>query len=283
MDYIAGMPRKSIAYLGPEGTFSHILALRRFGRKRDLVACQTIEGVFDFLLQNSHSQAIVPVENSSGATIYDSVDLLIRHAEPIRIREEIALDVRPAFLGRKDQPVRRIYSHFAQLQHCREWIRENYPQAEIHRAASTAIAAKEAAARKDSAAISARGAAEIYGLEILKFPILPEAVNVTHFFVLGREAVDKSESGGKTALIAALKNRCGSLHSFLGPFARHKVNLKRIISRPVPGHPETYVFFIEIEGNMRSLRVRSALKGAHRHADILQLLGSYPAGKKFVS
>ncbi|MEO8826457.1 MAG: prephenate dehydratase domain-containing protein, partial [Chthoniobacterales bacterium] len=163
------MPRKNIAYLGPEGTFSHILALRRFGKNCDLVPCQTLEAIFDHVLLDPQNQAIVPVENSSGGTIYDTVDLLIQHAESIHIQEELALDVRPALLGHKKAPVRRIYSHFVQLQHCREWLKKNYPDAEVHRAPSTAVAAQQAASRRDAAAISARGAALLYKLDILKF------------------------------------------------------------------------------------------------------------------
>lgn len=277
------MPQ-SVAYLGPEGTFSHILARKRFGEKAKLVPCATLDAIFDFVLRDPNARAIVPVENSSGGAIYDTIDLLIAHADAVSIREELALDVRPALLGHKGREIRVIHSHFVQLQHCREWIRENYPQAEILKAPSTAIAAREAARRKNAAAISARGAASLYRLDVLKFPILPKAVNVTHFFVLGGNAVSHpARLGTKTAFITTLKNRCGSLHAFLGPFARHQVNLKRIVSRPVPGHPETYVFFIEIEGDERQAKVRSALKGAHRYANVLKCLGAYPVGKKYSS
>ncbi|MEO8206634.1 MAG: ACT domain-containing protein, partial [Chthoniobacterales bacterium] len=112
----------------------------------------------------------------------------------------------------------------------------------------------------------------------------PEIRNVTHFFVLGHKPVVRlGKKSAKTAFVAALKNSCGSLHAFLGPFAKHKVNLKRIVSRPVPGHPETYVFFIEIEGAQEEAKVSRALRAAREFADIQQFFGSYPVGKKYPS
>ena len=90
---------RSVCYLGPEGTFSHILARKRFGRRAILAACPTIEAIFDRVLASAEDLGIVPIENSSGGTVYDSVDLLIRHAGHVFIHEELALDVRIALAG----------------------------------------------------------------------------------------------------------------------------------------------------------------------------------------
>ena len=93
----------------PEGTFSHILARKRFGRRVILAACPTIEAIFDQVLASTSDAGIVPIENSSGGTVYDSVDLLIRHAGNLFIHEELALDVRIALLGRPGRRLRRSF------------------------------------------------------------------------------------------------------------------------------------------------------------------------------
>lgn len=273
----------SVAYLGPEGTFSHLVAMRRYP-KRPGLPCVTITEVFHAVRSGQAACGIVPIENSSGGTITETVDLLIEEAGHLAVAEELALDVRLALLGKKGakfRGLRSLYSHVMPLRHHRDWIRENLPSVRMVECHSTAEAAKKAAQSGASAALAAPGAAALYGLSILKFPVRPEAVNVTHFFVIvpavaGVAATEKTRGGrSKTAVVAALPQTSGSLHRFLGPFARAGANLCRIVSRPVPGRPETYVFYLEVEGAAEEPKVRKALEGARRLAVRLESLGSY--------
>jgi len=272
-----------VFYLGPEGTFSHILARKRFGAKPRLSASPTIEAVFDGVLGLPGSLGLVPIENSSGGTVYDSADLLIRHAGRIFIREELALDVRIALLGHDKKNITTIFSHFVQLKHHAEWLKARYPAARLRAVASTAVAAQKAAASRHAAALASPGAAEVYGLKVLEPPAVRQAVNVTHFFIIGTAAADDSAGRQKTGLVAALPNTCGSLHRFLGPFARQQVSLSRIVSRPVPGQPQTYVFFLEIEGGPGEVKVARALQRAGALTEKLTSLGSYPSGRRYKS
>jgi chorismate mutase/prephenate dehydratase len=152
---------------------------------------------------------------------------------------------------------------------------------------STADAAKKAALSATSAALAAPSAAALYGLSILKFPVRPEAVNVTHFFVITSSVRVPSSLPGqarcKTAIVAALPQTSGSLYRFLGPFARAGVNLCRIVSRPVPGQPETYVFYLEVEGSAEEAKVKKALAGARRLSVRLEIPGSYPTRPRYRS
>jgi chorismate mutase / prephenate dehydratase len=269
---------KRVAYLGPEGTFSGILCRRRFGVSAPLAPCESIEAVFDDVVGGASPLGLVPVENSSGGTVHDTIDLLVRHQGTVFIREELALDIRIALLGHKGTRPRTVYSHFTQITHHRERLAETHPGARLVPVASTAEAAIRAAGSRTAAALSSPGAAEIYGLDILEGPRRDDGVNVTHFFVIGREP-SKSAKANRTAFIAELPNRCGSLHRFLGPFDRKKVSLTRIISRPVPGKPQTYVFYVEIEGSPRDPRVDDALRLAGARAASLGILGSFPTGR----
>jgi len=273
-----------VFYLGPEGTFSHILARKRFGARARLSASPTIEAVFDGVLATPGSLGLVPIENSSGGTVYDSADLLIRHAGGVFIREELALDVRIALLGHDKKNITTVFSHFVQIKHHAEWLKARYPQARLRAVASTAVAAQKAAAGRHAAALASPGAAAVYGLKVLETPALRQRVNVTHFFVIGAEPPDHSIPGAvKTGLVAALPNVCGSLHRFLGPFARQQVSLSRIVSRPVPGHPQTYVFFLEIEGGPGEAAVAGALVRARALTETMTSLGTYPSGGRYKS
>jgi prephenate dehydratase len=243
-----------------------------------------LSAAFDVLRQNRAAQAVVPIENSSGGTIYDTVDLLIRHAGQVQVQEDLVLDVRLALLGHRGERVREIFSHFAPLHHHREWLQEQFPGVKIRPVASTAVAAALAAKSRRAAALSAPGAAALYGLDVLVFPISTGTVNVTRFYVVGQMPAKLAVGApAKTTLVFRLKNECGSLHSFLGPLSRAGVNLRMIVSRPVPGHPETYVFFVEVEGRADAAPLQEALGKARRHCESLALLGSFPGGKRFAS
>jgi prephenate dehydratase len=271
-----------VAYLGPEGTYSGILARQRFGKKADLIASPAIEGVFERVLSGATPLGLVPVENSSGGTVYDTIDLLIRHAGSIFILEELALDIRIALLGRKGTPVKTVYSHFTQIKHHAEWLKIHHPEATLVPVASTATASERAAADPKAAALASPGAADIYKLDILATPSDGQEVNVTNFFTIARKPA-AGVLADRTALVATLLNQCGSLHKFLGPFARQNVSLTRIVSRPVPGQPQTYIFYIEVEGDESDPGVARALELAKRQARSISILGSFPLGKRFRS
>lgn len=271
------MPHYPVAYLGPEGTFSHLIARRHFSKKHPLIACPDIAGVFEYVLKNPDARAVVPIENSSGGSIYDTIDLLIRNVGVIQAQEELTLDVSLALLGKTRTNIRTIYSHFAPLMHHKDWIAENFPKARSVSVSSTALAAAKVAKTANSAALATPGAAELYGLKILQFPIQPGAVNLTRFYVIGYgEAPAVPKRPQKTTLVFSLHNLCGSLHSFLGPLSRNAVNLRMIVSRPVPGKPQTYVFFVEVDGSTDENHVASALEKAGKFCERLDIIGSFP-------
>jgi len=271
----------SVAFLGPEGTFSGILARKRFGKRSELVSCPTIESVFEKVGAGETDLGLVPVENSSGGTVYDTVDLLIRNAGAIFVREELSLDIRIALLGRPDGTIRTVFSHFTQIKHHAAWLKKRHPRARLVPVESTAAAAQRAATTRDAAALASPGTAEIYDLAVIEFPDAGDAVNVTNFFSIARQPADGQAD--RTAMVATLPNECGSLHTFLGPFARGRVSLTRIVSRPVPGQPQTYVFYVEIEGGIATSGVSRALTRAGKLARSLTALGTFPVGRRFRS
>ncbi len=278
------MASKRVAYLGPVGTFSHIVAKRRFGDGADLVPRGDLASVVDFLSEDPYNEALVPVENTSGGTIYGTVDLLIESTGRIFVTESIALDVRMALIGRENERIERVFSHSVQLHNHRDWFRENLPDAEVVPVASTALAAEMAKEQEGAAALSAPGAAEIYGLDVLECPVLKTAGNVTHFFMLAnRRREPAGDAGARTACAVSFGNEPGSLFRFLEPFARAEVNVNRIISRPLPGRSDQVVFFLEVDGAPGRPGFDEVIEVARERSEVFLDFGAYGYARRFAS
>lgn len=274
------MSSLQVAFLGPEGTYAHIVAKQRYPEDAELIPLPSIPHVFDYVRAGSNRCGIVPIENSSGGTIYVTVDLLIDPDCGLVITEELSLDVKLALLGRRNAEIRTVYSHFAPFKHCGAWLRKHHPTAKLEEVPSTGEAARMASTEEGAAALAARDNAELYGLEVLEYPVEQDTANVTQFVTIG-QPVAQSVDVGRTSVVLALSNEPGALASFLAPLSAGGVNLTRIISRPVHGQPST--FFIELEGTTRIPAVADALREASSHAVELRIVGEYPALLRFES
>ena len=273
---------KSVAYLGPEGTFSHLVARKRFGARARLVPCAGIHDIFAYVKAGANRLGVVPIENSSGGTIFESIDGLVENAGRLHIREELSLNVKLALLGHRGHPVEDLYSHFVPLQHCGPWIRKHLPGVKTHAISSTAKAAELAATTTSAAAFGTRDAARRYGLDVLKFPVETDAPNITEFLVIG--AADKpAPRSTKTSLMVMLENRPGSLFNFLAAFKNSGVNLTRLLSRPIIGQPKNYLFVVDVQGAPTRPAVQTALRAAQAAAAKLVRLGVYPVRKMYAS
>ncbi|MGA1529234.1 MAG: prephenate dehydratase [Kiritimatiellia bacterium] len=271
-----------IAYLGPRGTFSGLVAQKRFGSSLERIPVPGIYEVFEYVRQRRDAIGIVPIENSSGGTIYETIDCLVERRRPLVIREELALQVRLALLGHRGEKIQALYSHFAPMQHCDEWIRKHLPRVERKEVASTALAAETVATNRHAAALGMREAAKRYKLDILEFPVQPEVPNLTQFVCIGHRP-DAKAKADKTSLIITLHNRPGSLCELLEIFRDLRINMTRILSRPIIGQPKSYVFFVDVEGSPENSPLREALARARKTAESLRLAGAYPSRRPYLS
>lgn len=269
-----------VACLGPDGSFSHLLTTQRFPSYSVKLLASVTE-IFDFLEKNETALGIVPIENSSGGFIIDTVDRLVDDLCTLSILEELTLDVKLALLGHPGQEIATIHSHPMPFFHCDEWLRRHHPQARRITEASTAAAAAKAAADPHAAAIGPRQNADRHDLQILHFPIAGEVPNVTQFFLLGHHANANSPAHNRTALVVELPDRPGSLCRFLTPLSDADVNMKRLESRPIRGQPNKYRFYIEIEGSPAIPPVEAALGKARAEAASIRTIGCYTSGRRF--
>lgn len=268
-----------IAYLGPEGSFAHTVALQRYPNSV-LTPFRTVPEIFDYLERHEKVKGVVPIENSSGGLIHDTVDGIIEHACTLLIEEELSINVTLALMAKKGTQITKIYSHFAPIHHCESFLKKYYPNAETIACASTSAAAQKAAGETGAAAIGPVVNAETCGLEVLVYPIEKEVPNVTQFFVVGHNRQEAAK-GAKTSLVVALDNTPGSLCAFLRPFAESGVNLTRIQSRPIVGQPNTYRFLVELVGTENHPAVSKALQCARQIATKFYDVGAYPVAPRY--
>jgi len=264
-----------VAYLGPEGTFTHAAALKHFGHAVDSVSLTSIAEVFREVAAASVQFGIVPIENSTEGVVNHTLDMFV-HAT-CRICGEVELRIHHHLLTHAQglTAVERVYSHQQSLAQCREWLDSNLAGVERVTVSSNAEAARRAAAESSAAAIAGEAAAELYGLPRLRSNIEDEPDNTTRFLVIGRQNVPAS-GRDKTSLLVSGPNRAGLLYELIGPFARGDISMTRLESRPSRRGVWEYFFFIDVEGHVSDPGVASALSELEQKATLLKVLGSYP-------
>jgi chorismate mutase / prephenate dehydratase len=267
----------SVAYLGPQGTFSEEAAIRQFGSQAQLNPCASIDDVFRQVEAGAVHYGVVPVENSTEGSISRTHDLLL--ATPLKICGEVLLSVHQCLMSKsgKAAGVKKILSHSQSLAQCHEWLNQHYAKARRVPVVSNAEAARLAAKDATAAAIASKTAAAVYGLKIIASNIEDEPQNTTRFVVIA--AHDAGPSGrDKTSLVMSTRNVPGAIHSLLTPLAVHGVSMTRLESRPARTARWEYVFYVDIEGHQQDANVAQALRELAEKAAFLKNLGSYPAG-----
>ena len=264
-----------IAYLGPEGTFTQLAALKHFGHSVVSESLGSIDQVFREVEAGACHFGVVPIENSIEGVVNHTLDMLIDSS--LMISGEVELRIHHHLLARANSlaAVKRVYSHQQSLAQCRRWLDENLIDAERVAVSSNAEAARRAAAEADSVAIAGEAAAEIYELGYLARNIEDHPDNTTRFLVLGRQNTPAS-GDDKTSLLVSGPNRSGLLYELIKPLADNGINMTRLESRPSRQGLWDYVFFIDILGHADDQHVASAMQALEAKAGILKLLGSYP-------
>ncbi len=266
---------QTVAYLGPPGTFSHEAARRFYGVPAALSPCASIAEAVRAAEKENCDFAMVPLENSNGGVIGETVDELL--TTPLSVCGEFMLRVRNHLLGRgKTKNIREIYGHPQPLQQCRRWLAANFPKAQIIAVASTAVAAQKAAEQKNAAAVGSAMAAEIYKLQTLAADIEDSAFNTTRFLSLGAQKELPQTGEDKTSLIMSMREEAGAMCSVLTPLAKHGVNMSKLESRPARGQIWKYIFFADLDGHATDKPVAAALAELQKRAAFVKILGSYP-------
>ena len=280
-----------VAIQGELGSNSHMAALAMLGNVNasgaeglHIVACAMSAEVFERVVQGSVDGAVLPIENSLHGPVAEHYDLLL--AQPVRIASEGLLRVRHNLIARpgtKLGEIRRALSHPVALSQCRRWL-GTHPEIEAVNFYDTAGSVKHvmAAELDDAAGIAPELAAREYGGEVLVSGIEDHAENYTRFHLLLREPVLRpvawpiATAVNKASLAFSVEHRPGSLVLALEEFARLGVNLTKIESRPVPGMPWEYVFFVDLRFDSEE-QMDAAMTAVAQHCQMLKELGRYAA------
>ncbi len=266
----------SVAYLGPEATFTHQAALKQFGSSSNMQPLRSIAEVFHEVEVRRADFGVTPVENSAEGVVNHTLDCFID--SPLQIWGEIYLPVTHNLLSREIdiQQVQVIYGQHHALRQCRNWLSQHLPRVQIEEMTSTAEATSLMREKPHSAAIAGVYAADQYGLTVLAEHIEDQANNENRFLVIGHKGLARSGQD-KTSLIISFRDQPGFLHRVLGVFAQQKVNLTLIESHPSRKKAWDYLFFVDFEGHQADPPVAAAIKElADLPGIAFKTLGSYP-------
>ena len=263
-----------IGYLGPDGSFSHLAASRQFGSQVDYVAVNDIADVFGGVDSGELNLGLVPIENSTGGGVSDTLDSFMEFGA--KVCAEVLVAIHHNFLTNEElDAVKVVYSRPEVFVQCRRWLADHIRQAERVPMASSARAAECAAEEVGASAIGSSLAAEIYGLRTVYASIEDNPNNVTRFFVIGNQQPEPTGED-KTALMFTTAHRPGALAEVLEVFRDSGVNLTHIDKRPSQTANWEYCFFIDCEGHRQDEQLTKALDVAREHCLHLVVLGSFP-------
>ena len=267
----------TIAYLGPETSFTHLAAMKKFGAQVEYSSCNSITEVFKDVETTRSDYGVVPVENSTEGAVNHTLDMFIN--SDLKICSEVLLDISHNLIGKGSiKSLKRIYSNPQVFGQCRIWLDSNLPKVELIEVSTTSKAAEIASKEKNSSAIGSILAAKKYKLNVLARDIEDNADNVTRFLVIGRN-IPAPTKQDKTSIVFSGKDKVGGLYDMLSPFKKNKVNLAKIESRPSRRKAWEYYFFVDMLGHFEDINVKKALKALKKNCSLLKVLGSYPAGR----
>jgi chorismate mutase/prephenate dehydratase len=264
-----------VSYMGPEGTFSHLASIAKFGTSSTFMPVDSIAEVFAHVERSHSDYGVVPVENSWAGVVPETLDTFMN--SNLRIVSEVYQPIQHNLLTHCTalDAVKRLYTHFQPLAQCRQWLRNHLPHVEEIEASSTSRAAEMAAQDPESAAIATKLAAERCNLPILCEHIEDNPSNRTRFLVLGYNEPEPT-GRDKTSLMFSVHNRAGELVHALNAFEKYDVNMTMIESRPTKTAAWQYIFYIDVQGHTKDAPVMKSIELLKEHSLFVRVLGSYP-------
>ncbi|MCF6340412.1 MAG: prephenate dehydratase [Sulfurimonas sp.] len=267
-----------IAYLGPEGSFTHQAAESRFGAMSDYLSLGSIHAVFKTLEAKRAKFGVVPIENSRDGIVGETLDLLAKSS--VKIVAELYMPIHISFATKatKLENIKKIYSKDKGFGQCREFLLEHgFENIEQIPVESTAKAAILAAADENAAAICSHIAAKLYGVPTMFDDVEDDIGSQTRFVILS-DFKNESSIDDKTSILVRLKDavKAGSLVHFLQDFDEENINLSKIESRPSKDEGGFgYWFYIDFYGHIDDEKIQKVLS---KHKGEVTWLGSYTSG-----
>jgi chorismate mutase/prephenate dehydratase len=270
------LPEK-VAYMGPEGSFTHQAAESRFGALSEYIMLPSIQAVFESVDTERARFGVIPIENNQAGIVYETVDLLNEMDVSIVAELKIPIHFALASVANHLTDIKRIYSKDIAFRQCRSFLNKYFEQQGIEeiQVESTSKAAKMAFNDPESAAICSEIAAKLFGLPMVFQNIEDSSNNRTRFFILAKNFENQPSGNDKTTMIARLPHteNPGVLADFLTDFKEQEINISKIESRPYKGSQEfNFWFFLEVGGYHKDEKLSKIIE---KHQDHIKVLGSY--------
>ncbi len=251
------------------------------GPEVEIAPCGLSAEVVAAVLSGRVGAAVLPIENSLHGSVAEHYDLLLE--SPLRIEGEGLLRVEHNLIvapGVRLEDIRTVLSHPVALSQCRRFL-AGFTQAKALPFYDTAGSVRHVVGEnlRDTAGVAPRLAAEVYGGEVLLANVEDHAENFTRFHLLRRadaEPLEGSSAADKLSVAFAVEHRPGTLVRALSALAGEGANLTRIESRPVPGRPWEYVFFVDLRFADERM-AEASLRALHQHCSTVKELGRYAA------
>jgi prephenate dehydratase len=272
-------PTLSIGYPGRDGAHSAAACDRLFPSGAELVALPSFSAVAEAAAEGTVEFGVLPIESSLSGPVAETHDLL--YDSPLAITGETVLAIRHCLVGPADvrlEAIRVVHSHPAALDQCRQLLAA-MPWATAIATASTADAASQVAEKGDpaEAAIASERAAMLYDLSVIAGDVGDHPEAYTRFVSIATHVrLDTNPAGWRTAFSFVTDHRPGALHRAIEPFARHRIDLVQLVSRPIPQSPWRYRFDAVLAGHPLDPVVRDALAELRACTRRLRVFGSYP-------
>ncbi|MBQ0071527.1 MAG: 3-deoxy-7-phosphoheptulonate synthase [Spirochaetales bacterium] len=243
-----------VAFQGERGAFSELATRRAFSEDVKVLPCHSFADAFDAVSSGKAKYAVIPVENALGGTVSDPLDLIKIHTELKVVGETQVRVVHNliSFPGTKLEEIKKVYSHPQALAQCREFLEREMPWAEAIPCFDTAGSVRMVKESGDhtQAGIAGSPAALYHEMEILKQGIETNPSNYTRFYVLTREENNDdyvvSRKKEKATFPFSVSDEPGSLMKVLEIFYERGLNMQKLESRPIPGKPWEYTFFVDV-------------------------------------
>lgn len=273
-------PSSRIAFQGERGAFSEEAAVKLLGEDIRLVPRATFEALYSGIQDGVADYILAPIENSLAGSVHRSYDLLI--SSGLHIQAEVVIPIVHNLIGMpgaKFEQIAQVSSHPVALAQCEKFF-ASHPSIKRVATDDTAGSVREVIAAGDPtrAGIASKRAAAVYGAAILREHLEDHRENYTRFLLLATSA-DVPENADKLSLVVHLAHKPGSLCSALGAFAKRHLNLLKIESRPIPGTPWSYCFYLDLQASLKDPGTRDALAELKQFTDSVKVLGCYPQAK----
>ncbi len=270
------LPMKRIAFQGMHGAFSEAAAYKYFGRKIKTLECNTFSDIFE-AVEDDAEYGVLPVENSVEGSVSQAYDLLLERN--LHVVGEVILRIEHCLIANEGvsiNNIKKVYSHPQALGQSRQYIEKLGVEAIPFGDTAGSVKMLKEARLMDSGAIASEYAAKLYGMHILRRNIENNKENYTRFFILSKRAL---KSGNKISIAFVTRHIPGALHMALGCFAAEDINMTYIQSRPIPGKPWEYRFYIDCEGYLKSAKMQNAINRLRNLSLLVKILGTYRMAK----